>query len=403
MRDVAVSTPASTLSTWLAAVWDRIGPVATTLALLAVLLPAWIGYNGVEAGGASLSLIVVEGMALHLLLRGHPRRLPIILLAITLTIPLELFVFGPVLAVTGADRIDELPADALLMPALMVGGLLMLGGLFFIGVPIGVALSLARITRTPWKLMLGEMVLWLLLFAAILGYNVPAEDVVTLDVIIAFVLAALLMVPLLAVVGVGTAAGYQAGRLLGGLIRPAFESLLHSARYFRPLIWPSIGFGIGYLSMAVIFAGYYAALNLVDTGAFKLEPEDATVTLGDFVYFSIMTQLTLDNGKIEPLARSAKAAMVAHGLLAVGWNLLFFAAMTAYVQRFWARIDEEDDQEEIDAFDNRIARLERLVAAEQERALARHRELLQEIRDARGSGVGAPTSRDDPRDTGDRV
>jgi hypothetical protein len=388
VRDVAVSAPGSTLSTRLAAVWDRIGPVATTLILLAALVPAWVGYNGVELVGVSLSVLVIAGLVLHVLLRDHPRRLPIILLALTLTIPLELFVFGPFLALTGADRIDEMPADDLLVPVLMISGLLSLGGLFFIGLPIGVALSLARIARTPWRLMLAEAVLWLLIFFAMLGSNVFTDDLSTLDLIIALVLAVVLMVPLVAVVGVGTAAGYQAGRLTGGLIRPAFESLLHSARYFRPLIWPSIGFAIGYLAIAIIFAGYYAALNLMDAGAFKLEPEDATATLGDFVYFSIMTQLTLDNGKIEPLAKSAKAALVAHGLLTVGWNLLFFAAMTAYVQRFWARIDEEDDQEDIDALDSRIVRLERLVAAERELASARHRELVDEIRAARGTSTG---------------
>jgi hypothetical protein len=401
VREVTMTAPGSTLTTRLSAVWRRVGPVLATLVLLAMLLPAWVGFNGLEMGGVSLAAIVVEGMVLHYLLRSHPRRLSIILLAITLTIPLEFFVFGPIYVLTGADRIDQVPADALLLPVLMMGGLLGLGGLFFIGLPIGVALSLARITRAPWLVMLAEVVLWLLIVMAAIWANVLTDVSAAPEALIAVFLGALLMVPLVAIVGAGTAAGYVVGGLTGRLIRPAFESLLHSARYFRPLVWPSIGFAIGYLSMAVIFAGYYAALNLADDNAFKIEPDGATATLGDFVYYSVMTQLTLENYKIQPLARSAKMAVVAHGLLTVGWNLLFFAAMTAYVQRFWARIDQADEREDAGVLDDRIASLERQVAAEQEHASARHRELLQEIRVARGSGTSTVPVPSDERTSGD--
>jgi hypothetical protein len=134
-----------------------------------------------------------------------------------------------------------------------------------------------------------------------------------------------------------------------------------------------------------------ASLNLLDDEAFRIEPEGAKATLGDFVYFSIMSQLTLDNGKLSVFSKAAKLAIVTHGLLTVGWNLLFFAAMTAYVQRFWARIDSDEPTSEhvgsgsadspASDVEARLARLESLVAAEQALASSRHQELLLELRD----------------------
>jgi hypothetical protein len=280
-----------------------------------------------------------------------------------------------------------------------------------------VTASLARLGRVPWRLMLAESAVCLL---AIEGYVIAEHLADAPGPSEMLAVGLIVLVPAVPLTGGGTIVGYRIGALLGRLIRPGFESLLASAHYFEPLIWPSVGFAIGYLSLAVIFAGYYAVLNQANPAAFKVDPDGGTATLSELAYFAIMNQLTLENYRIQPLAWSARIAVIVHGLLTVGWNLLFFAAMTAYVGRFWARMDDEEDaptaptappaprlgpsasrpasseprlgpaaDTALRDLDARITHLEQLMASQQTLAAGRHAELLAEIRAALAEHAGA--------------
>lgn len=374
---------------------QRLGALPATAVIVLLIGPVWIGYNGLEYVIAPLAMIAMQALALHELLRGYRHRVLASLLATVVTFPLALVVFSLLTAASGGESFGDLiEAASPWAVAAAVLGMTVIGGLVVIGFPLGFGVGLAGIRRpTRWLLVLISSLV-VVGFFVLVAYDIqtdpaPAED--ALQAWMVQLIIAVVFVPLAALTSLGSILGYRAGWLLADRMRPGFDALLHAARYLEPLLWPSVGFFIGYLAIAVIFAGYYATLDLLNDQAYQVEPDGATATMGDFLYFSLMTMLTLDNGKIQPLAREAKALVATQALIATGWMLIFFAAVTAYVQRFWSRIDHEEFEQTTSSegeAEERLVRLEALLASEQERASARHRELLEQLRAAEARRAG---------------
>lgn len=375
----------------------RLGALPATAAVILLTGPVWIGYNGLELVIAPLAMIAMQAVALHSLLRGYQHRAVASLIATVVTFPLALLAFSLLSASAGGESFDQIfdTADPWTVGAVVLA-MTVLGGLILIGFPLGFGVGLGGIRRSTRWLLVAISALVVTAFFVLVAYDMQADPSSIEDELEAWMVQltlAVVVVPLTALTSLGSLAGYRAGWLLADRVRPGFEALLHAARYLQPLLWPSVGFFLGYLAIAVVFAGYYATLGLLDEQAYQLEPEDATATMGDFLYFSLMTMLTLDNGKIEPLSRAAKVVVATQALIATGWMLIFFAAVTAYVQRFWSRIDHEEFEETTSSAgeaEERLVRLETLAAAEQERASVRHRELLEQLREIEARRAGPP-------------
>ena len=404
------SNPVSTLVRPLRARLERIGPRLGALPATAVILlligPVWVGYNGPQFVIAPIEMIAMQALALHYLLRGYRHRVLASLLAIVVTFLVALLAFSLLSRTAGGDSVGDVfeGADGVTIAAVILE-LTVLGGLILIGFPLGFGVGLGGIRRRTRRLLVlisgGCITSFFVLVMFEVQSNPATYEVQTtpgdvgapLEAWFLWLVVAIVIVPLTALTSLGSILGYRAGWLVADRVRPGFEALLHAARYLRPLLWPAAGFFIGYLAIAVIFAGYYATLGLLDSRAYKLEPEDATATIGDFLYFSLMTMLSLDNGKIQPIAREAKLIVSIHALLATGWMLTFFAAVTAYVQRFWAQIDHEEHEGTTSShgeLEERLARLELQLAAEQGQASARHREVLEELRAIEARRAGQP-------------
>jgi hypothetical protein len=368
------------------------------LVLMAFLAPAWLGLGlGVDRPGSSsetllgLALFCVSMLGLRHALRGSQYRVVGALIGPVFISLLS--ILGSVFVLTHLG-IETSPASLDVSAGLVVALVLSLAllGAMEVGAPIGFGKALTRHATGHTRALLicsalDAIALTVYVMAAPGQAEQSSRDAALPIPIMVSLMFALGFVP----VSIGAFIGYGLSHLLASLIVPGIAALSSSARYFKPLIWPSVGFAIGYLSIAIVFAGYYlalghASLTLPESEhAFRPQTDGATVTDVDILYFSLMTMLALDNGKIAAASPGTKWLVAAHGLVTTGWNLLYFAAVTAYVARFWTQLDDEPLEDVPDAvaeLQGRVSHLEAILAEERAGSARRHAELLTAIRDA---------------------
>jgi hypothetical protein len=100
--------------------------------------------------------------------------------------------------------------------------------------------------------------------------------------------------------------------------------------YLREMGVFLVGFTVGYLALALLFAGWFWSI-------WKVWPADsfnisADATFGDFFYFSVVTIATLGYGDITPKSAPARALVLSEVVLGVGWITVVFAAVMSHLQ-----------------------------------------------------------------------
>ena len=121
------------------------------------------------------------------------------------------------------------------------------------------------------------------------------------------------------------AAAFLLGRTTITWLQPRVRVYGHLADYLRVMWVPIGGFAVGYLTIIVLFAGFYGMLGRFQPGAFADIGADTGIT--DWLSFSFFTALGQDFIAIAPVSVSARLLVGAHLILSGGWAVVLFAAV----------------------------------------------------------------------------
>ena len=197
-----------------------------------------------------------------------------------------------------------------------------------------------RDARPPWLLLVGAVVLF------VVGTLVMADElriggVSQIGVILINVLFTSLL--LLAL----PAAAFLLGRTAITWLQPRLRVYSHLAQYLRVMWVPIGGFAVGYLTIIVLFSGFYGMLGHFRPGAFAAADAGASAGIADWFSFAFFTALGQDFTTVAPVSVSARVLVGAHLILSAGWALVLFAAVMSSIgpklDRIARRHAEEGD------------------------------------------------------------
>ena len=188
-----------------------------------------------------------------------------------------------------------------------------------------------RDARPPRLLVLGAAALPALMGVAYWS-GVMEEDTVLL------LIAGILLMVVIPVVT------FLAGRAAANWLRPRLEVYGQLAAYLRVMWVPIGGFALGYLTIIMLFAGFYGTLERFSPGAFA----DAGTGITGWVSFSFFTALAQDYAAITPVSAAARMLVGVHLVLSVGWALVLFAAVMTFIEPKLARIARRHAEEDTD-------------------------------------------------------
>jgi len=133
------------------------------------------------------------------------------------------------------------------------------------------------------------------------------------------------------VLALTAAACVPLGALLGLWLRPRLLKFADVWFYLREMGTFLVGFMLGYLAIALLFAGWFwSAWRVWPADSFNNLSADAT--FGDFFYFSTVTIATLGYGDITPKSALTRALVLSEVVLGVGWITVVFAAVMSHLQ-----------------------------------------------------------------------
>lgn len=220
-----------------------------------------------------------------------------------------LFALGllPVLAVSGAVRFTVVPLGCMPWVALIAGLL-------------SHRREGWRDRRPPRLLVLGAVATF-----ALALYLMVSEEVEYGRVVLGFIpilrYAGLLTLVLVA----APAASFLLGRTAITWLQPRLQVYGHLTDYLRVMWVPIGGFAVGYLTIIVVFAGFYGMFERFNPGAFA-GLGDAT-GIADWLSFAFFNALAQDYVALAPVSIGARLLVGAHLILSVGWALVLFAAV----------------------------------------------------------------------------
>ena len=233
-----------------------------------------------------------------------------------------------------------------LLPALVVSGIVRFTVVPFMCMPwVALIAGLLSHRREGWSdrrpprlLVLGAVATF-----ALLLYLMVDEEVHYGRVVHGFIpvlryagLTALLLV-------VAPAVSFLVGRAAITWLQPRLQVYDRLTDYLRVMWVPIGGFAVGYLTIIVVFAGFYGMLERFRPGAFT---DGGGIT--DWLSFSFFSALAQDYSTIVPVSMSARVLVGTHIILTVGWALVLFAAVMSSIQprleKIARRHEEEGDE-----------------------------------------------------------
>ena len=175
-----------------------------------------------------------------------------------------------------------------------------------------------RDARPPRLLFLGAVALPAVLIV-LLALGVADEGAGIWDMAVLVPLA-LVVLP---------AAAFLLGRAAITWLRPRLQVYGQLADYLRVMWVPIGGFAVGYLTIIVLFAGFYGMLGRFDPAAFGGAGEGAGIT--EWLSFSFFTALGQDFITVVPASIGARVLVGAHLILSAGWAVVLFAAVMSSI------------------------------------------------------------------------
>ena len=140
------------------------------------------------------------------------------------------------------------------------------------------------------------------------------------------------------------AAAFLVGRLAITWLEPRLRVYGHLIDYLRVMWVPIGGFAVGYLTIIVLFAGFYGMLERFSPGAFA----DAGTGIIDWVSFAFFTALGQDYATVAPVSVGARALVGVHLILSAGWAVVLFAAVMSSIGPKLARIARHHSEDDAD-------------------------------------------------------
>lgn len=120
-----------------------------------------------------------------------------------------------------------------------------------------------------------------------------------------------------------TAAFFVFGRAAIIWFRPRFRVYSGLSEYLRVMWVPIGGFALGYVTIILLFAGFYGMLEHFSPGAFSA----AGTGIIDWLFFSFFAALGQDFATVAPVSFGARALVGIHLILSAGWVVVLFAAV----------------------------------------------------------------------------
>ena len=146
----------------------------------------------------------------------------------------------------------------------------------------------------------------------------------------------------LGVFGVALPVGaFLLGRAAIAWLRPRLRVYGHLIDYLRVMWVPIGGFAVGYLTIIVIFSGFYGMLERFSPGAFSGVGSGAGIT--DWLSFSFFTALGQDFLTVSPESVGARVLVGVHLILSGGWAIVLFAAVMTSIGPKLERIARRQD------------------------------------------------------------
>ena len=133
---------------------------------------------------------------------------------------------------------------------------------------------------------------------------------------------------------------FLVARAVAVWLHPRLLVYAQLAAYLRVMWVPIGGFAIGYLVIILLFAGFYGMLAHFSPGAFAGVSENAGIMT--WVSFAFFTGVGRDYTGIVPVSTGAQALVGAQLIPSIGWALVVFAAVMAYIQPQLERIARRD-------------------------------------------------------------
>ena len=177
--------------------------------------------------------------------------------------------------------------------------------------------------RPPRLLILAAIVI-VVLMNTVLGDEIRVSGVSgTLANIVVAVVILLMTLALVAL----TATAFLAGRTAITWLQPRLRVYGYLADYLRVMWVPIGGFAVGYLTIIVLFSGFYGMLEHFRPGAFA----GGAAGIADWLSFAFFTALGQDFTVVAPISVSARVLVGAHLILSAGWALVLFAAVMSSI------------------------------------------------------------------------
>ena len=177
-----------------------------------------------------------------------------------------------------------------------------------------------RDARPPRLLILGAAVpVALFVFLMATGALVEGRGVSGLELILGIAYA--LSLPMVAI----PAAAFLLGRAATTWLQPRLRVYRRLAEYLRAMWVPIGGFAVGYLTIIVLFAGFYGTLERFSPGAFAGVEAGSGVT--DWLSFAFFTALGQDFLTVAPVSVGARLLVGVHLIFSAGWAVVLFAAV----------------------------------------------------------------------------
>ena len=124
------------------------------------------------------------------------------------------------------------------------------------------------------------------------------------------------------------AATFLLGRTAITWLQPRLRVYGYLADYLRVMWVPIGGFAVGYLTIIVLFSGFYGMLEHFRPDAF----DGAGAGITDWLSFAFFTALGQDFTTVVPVSVGARVLVGAHLILSAGWALVLFAAVMSSIR-----------------------------------------------------------------------
>jgi len=137
------------------------------------------------------------------------------------------------------------------------------------------------------------------------------------------------------------AAAFLLGRAAITWLHPRLRVYGRLADYLRVMWVPIGGFAVGYLTIIVLFAGFYGMLERFSPGAFA----GAGTGIADWMSFAFFAALGQDFTTVAPVSVGARVLVGTHLILSAGWVVVLFAAVMSSIGPRLERIARRHGEE----------------------------------------------------------